>query len=215
MSRSGRFAHLLTPGRIGSLTIRNRILMAPMGDCLPNEDGTVWVVFNGEIYNFKELRRDLEKRGHGLRTTGDTETIVHLYEEYGPDLVDRLRGMFAFALWDTRERQLLLARDRVGIKPLFYARLHGALAFGSELKCLLQLPDVSRRLSWPAVGHLFAFLSTPANQSIVDGVQKLEPGHRAILRRDGRLRQGMRTMLVGFGVGLSWAGCLWTDTWQR
>ena len=155
---------------------------------ISNEDGTVWVVFNGEIYNFKELRRDLEQRGHRLRTTGDTETIVHLYEEYGPDLVDRLRGMFAFAVWDTRERQLLLARDRVGIKPLFYARMHGALAFGSELKCLLQLPEVSRRLSWPAVGHLFAFLTTPANQSIVEGVQKLEPGHRAILRRDGHLR---------------------------
>jgi asparagine synthase (glutamine-hydrolysing) len=153
-----------------------------------NEDGTVWVVLNGEIYNYRELRVELERRGHQFRTTSDTETIVHLYEDYGPDLVDRLRGMFAFAVWDTRSRQLLLGRDRLGIKPLFYTRLHGALAFASELKCLLELPEVGRRLSWPAVGHLFAFLATPANQSIVEGVQKLEPAHRALLRRDGHLR---------------------------
>jgi asparagine synthase (glutamine-hydrolysing) len=153
-----------------------------------NEDGTVWVVLNGEIYNYQELRRELIRRGHQFRTTGDTETIVHLYEDYGPDLVDRLRGMFAIAVWDVRARQLLLARDRLGIKPLFYACLQGGLAFASELKCLLQLPEVVPRLSWPAVGHLFAFLATPASQSIVDGVQKLEPAHRAILRGDGRLR---------------------------
>ena len=153
-----------------------------------NEDGTVWVVLNGEIYNYKELRHELERRGHRFRTTSDTETIVHLYEDYGADLVDRLRGMFAIAVWDSRARQLLLARDRLGIKPLFYARVHGGLAFASELKCLLQLPEIGRRLSWAAVGHLFAFAATPANRSIVDGVQKLEAAHRAILRRDGHLR---------------------------
>src|SRR5256885_13700046 len=84
---------------------------------ISNEDGTVWIVFNGEIYNYQELRRDLQKRGHTFRTASDTETIVHLYEDLGPRCVDRLRGMFAFAIWDTRRRQILLARDRLGIKP--------------------------------------------------------------------------------------------------
>ena len=99
----------------------------------------VWVVFNGEIYNYRELRRDLERRGHVFRTASDTETIVHLYEDYGPRCVDRLRGMFAFAIWDARRRQLLLARDRLGIKPLYYAEQNGELLFASELKPILQL----------------------------------------------------------------------------
>ena len=109
-----------------------------------NEDGTVWVVFNGEIYNFKELRRDLESRGHRFSTTTDTETIVHLYEEHGADVVNHLRGMFAFAVWDAPRRRLLLARDRLGIKPLFYAELDGGLAFASELKSLLTVPEIER-----------------------------------------------------------------------
>jgi asparagine synthase (glutamine-hydrolysing) len=153
-----------------------------------NEDGTVWVVFNGEIYNFKELRRDLLRRGHQFHTTTDTEVIVHLYEEVGPHAVDLLRGMFTFAIWDAKRRQLFIARDRVGIKPLYYAQLDGALVFASELKCMLQVPEIERRLSWPAVNHLFTFLATPASQSIIAGVQKLEPGHRASLSRDGRFR---------------------------
>jgi asparagine synthase (glutamine-hydrolysing) len=151
-----------------------------------NEDGSVWTVFNGEIYNFKELRARLVAGGHQFYTTTDTEVIVHLYEEYGRDLVDHLRGMFTIAVWDVRKRQLLLARDRMGIKPLFYAHIPGGLAFASELKALLQLPDVDPELSWPAVGHLLTFLSTPADQSIVAGVQKLQPAHRGVLMRDGR-----------------------------
>ena len=142
-----------------------------------NEDGTVWVVFNGEIYNFRELRRKLEGCGHVFYTHTDTETIVHLYEEYGKRLVEHLRGMFAFALWDERKRQLLIARDRVGIKPLYYAETGGRLVFASELKSILQLPDVDRKLSWSALSHLFTFLSTPPEEAIIDGVHKLEPGH--------------------------------------
>jgi asparagine synthase (glutamine-hydrolysing) len=142
-----------------------------------NEDGTVWVVFNGEIYNFQELRQQLKGRGHVFSTHGDTETIVHLYEEYGNHCVDHLRGMFAFALWDERHKRLLVARDRLGIKPLYYAEIGGRVLFASELKSILQLPEVGRSFNWSAVSHLFSFLSTPPTEAIVDGVHKLEPGH--------------------------------------
>jgi asparagine synthase (glutamine-hydrolysing) len=141
-----------------------------------SEDGTVWVVFNGEIYNFKELREDLIKSGHVFYTRTDTEVIVHLYEEYGTACVEHLRGMFAFALWDARRFQLLLARDRVGVKPLFWAESKGRLIFASELKAILQLKEVKRRLNWSSVDHLFTFLTTPSRESIVEGVHKLEPG---------------------------------------
>src|SRR3989442_3564659 len=144
---------------------------------LSNEDGTIWAVCNGEIYNFRELRAGLERRGHVLYTGSDSETIVHLYEEHGPACVERLRGMFALAVWDERRRRLLLARDRLGIKPLYYAEADGRLIFASELKAVLQAPRVERRLNWGAVGHLFTFLCTPVRDSIVDGVRKLEPGH--------------------------------------
>src|SRR4051812_6551204 len=149
-----------------------------------NEDSSLWVVFNGEIYNFKELRRDLERQGHQFYTTTDTEVLVHLYEELGPQCVDRLRGMFTFAIWDAKRHQMFIARDRLGIKPLFYAQFDGGIAFASELKSLLQLKEIDRRISWPALSHLCAFLSTPSAQSMVDGVQKLEPAHRATISRD-------------------------------
>ena len=144
-----------------------------------NEDGTIWVVFNGEIYNFEQLRRDLERRGHRFQSHSDTETIVHLYEDVGPRCVNYLRGMFAFALWDERLQRLLLARDRLGIKPLYYAHIDGGLAFASELKPVLQLPEVSRTVSWEGVSHLFSSMATSPTQSIVDGVRKLEPARIA------------------------------------
>jgi asparagine synthase (glutamine-hydrolysing) len=141
-----------------------------------NEDGSVTVVFNGEIYNFAELRRELLIRGHSFSTRTDTEVIVHLYEEYGKRCVELLRGMFAFAVWDSREKQLLLARDRIGIKPLYYAEAAGRLMFASELKSILELPDVPRELNWNSVSHLFTFLTTPPAESIIQGIHKLEPG---------------------------------------
>jgi asparagine synthase (glutamine-hydrolysing) len=147
-----------------------------------NEDRSVWIVFNGEIYNYRELRVDLERRGHRFRTDSDTETIVHLYEEFGARAVDRLRGMFAFAIWDARKRELLVARDRLGIKPLYYAEVDGGFVFASELKPILQLPEIERQLNWGAVNHLFTFLATSPTQSIVDGVRKLEPGRIATVR---------------------------------
>lgn len=149
-----------------------------------NEDGSVWIVFNGEIYNYQGLRRDLIARGHTFRTNSDTETIVHLYEEYGAGCVDHLRGMFGFAIWNTRTREMLLARDRLGIKPLYYAERDGELLFASELKPILQIDGVNRSLNWQAVGHLFSSLATPGDQSIVDGVKKLEPARVAIARQD-------------------------------
>ena len=147
-----------------------------------NEDGSVWIVFNGEIYNYQTLRRDLIARGHRFRSSSDTETIVHLYEEHGPTCVDYLRGMFGFAIWDTRTRQILLARDRLGIKPLYYAEREGELLFASELKPILEIEDVDCALNWRAVGHLFTYLATPSDQSIVDGVRKLEPGRIAVAK---------------------------------
>jgi asparagine synthase (glutamine-hydrolysing) len=144
---------------------------------ISNEDGSVWVVFNGEIYNFKELREDLERQGHCFATASDTEVIVHAYEQYGTQCVEKFRGMFAFALWDKNLRRLMIARDRLGIKPLYYAMVKGRLVFGSELKAILALPDVEPALDWQSVSHLFSFLTTPKDASIVSGVKKLEPGH--------------------------------------
>src|SRR5262249_1587910 len=113
---------------------------------ISNEGGNVWVVFNGEIYNYRTLREDLIGKGHSFKTSSDTEVIVHLYEEYGTDCVQRLRGMFAFAIWDAREEQLMLARDRVGIKPLYYYLTKDVLAFGSELKAILADPSIPREV---------------------------------------------------------------------
>ena len=142
-----------------------------------NEDRSVWAVFNGEIYNFRHLRRSLEKQGHIFATDTDTEVIVHLYEQYDESCVEKMRGMFAFAVWDERQKKLLLARDRLGVKPLFYAVNNDRLAFGSELKVLLQLPDIERRLNWAAMDSLFSSMCTPTEESIIDGVHKLKPGH--------------------------------------
>ena len=142
-----------------------------------NENGTVQVVLNGEIYNYRELRENLQAKGHAFYTNSDTEVIVHLYEEYGLECVQHLRGMFAFALWDECEHKLVVARDRLGIKPLFFGEFDGKLVFASELKALLQLPWIPRELDWRALAHLFTFMTTPADQSIIMGIRKLEPGH--------------------------------------
>lgn len=147
-----------------------------------NEDRSVWVVFNGEIYNFQELRSQLERKGHTFYTTTDTEVIAHLYEEHGSGCVDHLRGMFTFAVWDERERRLLLARDRLGIKPLYYTEAGGRLIFASELKSVLALPEVERCLDWNSVSTLFTSLHTPSSDSIIAGVRKLEPAHLLVVR---------------------------------
>jgi asparagine synthase (glutamine-hydrolysing) len=150
-----------------------------------NETSTVWIVFNGEIYNYRELRADLEARGHRFSTASDTESIVHAYEEWGESAFGRLRGMFGIALWDQPRRTLLLARDRAGIKPLHYVERPDRLYFASEIKSLLAAGAVDRRLNLHALDHYLAFLYTPRDASIFEGVRKLPPGH--YLRwRDGR-----------------------------
>lgn len=142
-----------------------------------NEDGSVQVVFNGEIYNYRELRSGLEGRGHRFRTQSDTEVLVHLYEEEGERLVHRLRGMFAFALWDRSRRRLVLARDRVGMKPLYFCRDHEKLIFGSELKAILAYPGVPRRIDAAALEDYLSFGMVPGERSIFQSINKLPPAH--------------------------------------
>jgi asparagine synthase (glutamine-hydrolysing) len=151
-----------------------------------NEDGTVWVVFNGEIYNFAALRSELESAGHRFYTSTDTEVIVHAYEAWGEAAIGRFRGMFGLAIWDTRSHTLLLARDRLGIKPLHYAEVNGRFCFASEIKSILQAPGFERAIDLDALNHYLSFLYTPRDGSIFAGVRKLPPGH--LLRwRDGRV----------------------------
>jgi asparagine synthase (glutamine-hydrolysing) len=152
-----------------------------------NEDRTVWIVFNGEIYNFRELRRELERAGHRFYTGTDTEAIVHAYEQWGTGAIGRLRGMFGLAIWDDRNRMLLLARDRAGIKPLHYATNGSRLYFGSEIKSLLCAPDVPRDLDLDSLDHYLSFLYTPRDRSIFRHVNKLPPGH-LLTWKDGALR---------------------------
>jgi asparagine synthase (glutamine-hydrolysing) len=154
---------------------------------LANEDESVRVVFNGEIYNFRSLRRRLEGAGHRFRTDSDTEVLVHLYEDEGPGMLAHLDGMFALAVWDARKRQLLLARDRLGQKPLVYRHEAGRLLFASELKSLLEAPDVPRRLDPQSLDAYLTYQYVPHPRTIFCGIEKLPPAHYAIWQ-DGRLR---------------------------
>ncbi|MCL4201377.1 MAG: asparagine synthase (glutamine-hydrolyzing) [Pirellulaceae bacterium] len=152
---------------------------------LSNEDGSVWVVFNGEVYNFLALRHRLEGSGHRFRTHSDTETIVHLYEDEGPDCFRHLNGMFAIAIWDLRRRRLVLGRDRLGKKPLVYRHEPGRLAFASELKSLLEIPGVAREVDATALDHYLTFQYVPHPRTIFRGINKLPPGHLAVYCDDG------------------------------
>ena len=148
-----------------------------------NEDGTIAIVFNGEIYNFQELKKELESRGHRFQTNSDTETIVHAYEEFGEDCPNHLRGMFAFAIWDEREEKLFIARDRVGKKPLYFAKTKsGAFVFGSELKSLMLHPEFEKELNNEALDAYLTFGYVPDPISIFRNVEKLAPGHFLIFQ---------------------------------
>jgi len=155
---------------------------------MTNEDGTVWIAFNGEIYNHSELRSELEAKGHVYRSHTDTETIIHLYEEEGPRCVERLHGMFALAIWDDRKRELFLARDRIGKKPLYYAQPPGGFVFASEIKALLEHPAISPDLDEEAFHHYLTFVCTPAPMTMFKGIRKLAPAERMVVRADGSVR---------------------------
>jgi asparagine synthase (glutamine-hydrolysing) len=150
---------------------------------IANEDGRIQVVQNGEIYNYRDLREELRGRGHTFRTHSDTEVLVHLYEERGPAFVEALRGMFAIAIWDSRESRLLLARDRFGIKPLYYRVAGGTVSFGSELKALLRQPGFSREIDPQALESFLAFNSIPSPLTIFKEARKLPAGHTLIAER--------------------------------
>jgi asparagine synthase (glutamine-hydrolysing) len=152
---------------------------------ISNEDGTVWIVFNGEIYNYQELREFLLSKGHKFSSKTDTEVIVHLYEEFGEACVEKLRGMFGFAIWDERQKSLFLARDRVGIKPLYYWLSDKALVFGSEIKAILADPEVKAEVDPRLIDRFLSFYYVPGEETLLKNVRKLAPGS-TMLVKDGK-----------------------------
>src|SRR6266498_3046611 len=155
---------------------------------MANEDGSVYITYNGEIYNHSDFRGSLEKRGHTYRSHCDTETILHLYEEHGARCVDYLRGMFAFAIWDRKKQELFIARDRLGVKPLYYVRTDdGSLYFASEIKALLIAGAVRAEINYPALPDYLANHGTSAEETLFRGVKRLLPGH-TLRWRDGEIR---------------------------
>ncbi len=178
-----------TQGRVGLGMRRLSIIDVAAGhQPISNEDGSIWIVYNGEIYNHAALREQLIARGHRYRTHCDTETIVHLYEEYGRDCVQHLRGMFAFAIWDTRKRSLFIARDRLGIKPLYYRATPESFLFGSEIKVILAHPGVRAEFHRAGLPEYLAFGYLSGDETFYEGIRKLMPGHTLELDEDGTLR---------------------------
>ncbi len=153
---------------------------------ITNEDQTVWIVFNGEIYNYRELRSYLEKHSHVFHTNSDTETILHLYEEFGIDCVQHLNGIFAFAIWDCKKQELILARDRMGIKPMYYTALpNGHFLFGSEMKAILSHPELERQIDLIALNEYLSYEYVPTPRTIIRNVWRLEAGHILVCNAHG------------------------------
>jgi len=152
-----------------------------------NEDETIWITYNGEVFNFAELKKDLEKKGHRFYTHTDTETIVHLYEEYGDRCAEKLRGMFAFAIWDAKNKKTLLVRDRLGIKPLYYTLVNDKLIFGSEMKTILVHPDVKRIINQNSLYHFINIGFFPDPETIFSGIKQLLPGH-VLMFQNGKIK---------------------------
>jgi len=181
-------AGVLIDGAVGLAHRRLSIVdLAGGHQPMPNEDGKVWITYNGEVYNHRDLRPSLEERGHVYQTTCDTETILHLYEEYGPRAVEQLRGMFAFAIWDKPRRRLVLARDRLGIKPLYYTFSNdGVLCFASEIKALIEARAVKAELNYDALPDYAANHATSGEETLFRGVKRLLPGH-ILVWSDGQI----------------------------
>ena len=183
-------AEVLDGGRLGlgfrrlSIIDLSRAGNQPMSGCAGAD---VWLVFNGEIYNHAALRARLERRGHVYASRTDSETIIHLYEERGLDFVKELEGDFAFALWDARRERLVLARDRVGVKPLYFHRGGGRFVFASEIKSILAHPEVSAEVDEESLYHYLSFLTSPAPRTLFRGVGKVPAGHMLVVGRDGRV----------------------------
>src|SRR5262249_19445319 len=174
-------------GPVGLVGRRLKIIdLSPAGSQpIPNEDGSIQLVYNGEIFNHEPLRRELEVLGHRFRGRCDSEVVVHAYEAWGPRCVERFRGFFAFALWDSGRRQLLLARDRIGIKPLYYAERPDRFLFGSEIKAILEHPDVPREVDVQSLYHYLGYEFVPGPATMFRGIHKLPPGS-ILLVKDGR-----------------------------
>src|ERR1700758_2944930 len=165
-------------GNVGLAMRRLSIIDVKTGhQPIANEDENLWIVYNGELYNHQDLRKYLESRGHRYRTKSDTETIIHLYEEYGSDCVKHLRGMFAFAVWDRRKRVLFAARDRLGIKPLYYRWDGKSFLFGSEIKAILTYPGVEAEFDRGRLAEYLTFGYITGPQTMFTGIRKLMPGH--------------------------------------
>ena len=146
---------------------------------LHNEDSSIWVVLNGEIYNFQEIKKELESK-HRFYTNTDTEVIVHAYEEYGEDCIHKLNGMFSFALWDSNKKKLFIARDRLGVKPLFYCIVNNNLVFSSEIKSLLQFDGIKREINYDGLYQFVTYAYTVDGQTMLEGIHELLPGHKLI-----------------------------------
>ena len=177
-------------GRFNLALGHRRLAVIDLSDAahqpMSNRANGIWVTYNGEIYNFPTLRRELKSRGHHFFSQSDTEVIIHLYEEYGENAISRLNGIFAFALWDGRNNRLILARDRYGAKPLYYNITNGVLSFASEIKALLQVDGISVHINYPALADYFTFQNTFGETTLFDGIHLLEPGHYLTIE-DGRI----------------------------
>lgn len=178
-------AETSTTERVGLGHRRLSIIdLSPAGhEPMPDRSNQIWLTFNGEIYNFKELRRELESLGHAFKSDSDAEVIIYAYREWGRDCLSRLNGMFAFAIWDARDESLLLARDRLGIKPLYYANTPAGFAFASEVKALLAIPEFDRAVDLSALDQFMTFLWTPDPKTAFRGVEKLPPAHCLVYRK--------------------------------
>ncbi|MEO5931413.1 MAG: asparagine synthase (glutamine-hydrolyzing), partial [Candidatus Kapaibacterium sp.] len=155
----------------------------PMGTA----DSKIWIVFNGEVYNHLEIRKDLELKGYKYKSKTDTETILYAYQEYGIEFISKLYGMFAIAIWDSRKEQLFLIRDRIGIKPLYYTSRNGAFFFASEIKAILTQPEISRDVNPQGLYDYLTFLTTPPNETLFRNIFKLEAGHYISIDRSGNV----------------------------